>query len=135
MSVAYVLGHGTVGLSNTDMDPHPGAFMASQRDCHSTGCLGVWLQADGRSQDRSRHGHQLERSRIQQASGTVVQKRKRLGMRPRLSLLQLCTQVSQVRAQKSQRQGFFECSFGDPLPGGTEQYGKSDRVGGLLEAT
>lgn len=61
-----------MGLSNTDMDPHPGAFMASQRDCHSTGCLGVWMQADARSQDRSRHGHQPERSRRQQACGAVV---------------------------------------------------------------
>lgn len=72
MSVAYVLGHGIVGLSDTDMDPHPGAFMASQRDCHSTGCPGVWMQADARSQDRSRHGHQPERSRRQQACGAVV---------------------------------------------------------------
>lgn len=72
MSVAYVLGHVTAGLSNTDMDPHPGALMASQRDCHSTGCLGVWMQADGRSQDRSRRGHQPERSRRQKACGAVV---------------------------------------------------------------
>lgn len=54
-------------------------------------------------------------------------------MRPRISLLQLCNLVSQVRALKSQSQGFFECSFRDPLPGaqgsmgsqiGLEDYGK-----------